>query len=43
MSTKRLSIYIIEDIKEHFANFDKYRRKWSICAEDMSNFDESSF
>ena len=40
---KRLSIHIIEDIKEHFANFDKCRRKWSIRAEDVSNFDESSF
>jgi hypothetical protein len=33
----------MEDIKEHFANFDKYRRKWSIRAEDVSNFNESGF
>jgi hypothetical protein len=43
ISVKRLSIHIIEDIKEHFANFDKYRRKWSIRTEDMSNFDKSGF
>jgi hypothetical protein len=43
MSTKRLSTYIVEDIKEHFANFDKCRRKWSVRAEDVSNFDESGF
>ncbi|PMD59978.1 uncharacterized protein K444DRAFT_722905 [Hyaloscypha bicolor E] len=27
ISAKRLNIYIIEDIKEYFTNFDKYRRK----------------
>jgi hypothetical protein len=27
MSAKRLSTHIVEDIKEHFANFDKCRRK----------------
>jgi hypothetical protein len=33
----------MENIKEHFANFNKCRRKWSIRAEDVSNFDESGF
>jgi hypothetical protein len=43
MSAKRLSTHIMEDIKEHFANFDKCKRKWNVRAEDISNFDESGF
>ncbi|PMD56689.1 uncharacterized protein K444DRAFT_535503, partial [Hyaloscypha bicolor E] len=43
ISMKCLSIYIIEDIKKYFANFDKYRRKWSIYTEDISNFNKSGF
>jgi hypothetical protein len=27
MSAKRLSIYIVKDIKEHFANFDRCMKK----------------
>ena len=38
-----MSIYIIEDIKKHFANFDKCKRKWNIRIEDISNFNKSGF
>jgi hypothetical protein len=43
MSAKRLSIHIVEDIKEHFANFNRCIKKWSVRPEDVLNFDESGF
>jgi hypothetical protein len=43
MSAKRLSTHIVEDIKEHFGNFDRCIKHWKVRAVDVSNFDESGF
>jgi hypothetical protein len=43
MFAKRLSIYIIKDVKRHFTDFNKCIRKWPVCIKDVFNFNESSF
>jgi hypothetical protein len=43
LSTKRLSVYIVEDVKEHFVDFKRCKKKWKVRDKDVSNFNESGF
>jgi DDE superfamily endonuclease/Tc5 transposase DNA-binding domain len=43
MSAQRLNSHKIEDIQEHFRNFQKCKDYWGIQDEDIYNFDETGF
>lgn len=40
-----MAAYIVEDVKGHFAEFDRCKRKYNVkdCDCDVSNFDETGF
>jgi len=43
LSVKRLAAHIVEDVKGHFAEFDRCKRKYNVKDRDVSNFDETGF
>jgi hypothetical protein len=43
LSAKRLAAHIVEDVQGHFAEFDRYRRRYGVKDYDVSNFDETGF
>jgi hypothetical protein len=43
LSAKRLAAHIVEDVKGHFTEFDRCKRRYSVKDCDVSNFDESGF
>jgi hypothetical protein len=43
LSTKRLAAHIVDDVKGHFAEFDRCKRRYNVKNVDVSNFDESGF
>lgn len=43
LSAKRLAAYIVEDVKGHFQEFDRCKRRYNVEDCDVSNFDESGF
>jgi hypothetical protein len=43
LSAKRLAAHIVEDIKGHFAEFNRCKTHYRIKDCDVSNFDESGF
>jgi hypothetical protein len=43
LSVKRLAAHIIDDVKGHFAEFDRCKRRYDVKDCDISNFDKSGF
>ena len=43
LSAKRRAAHQKEDIKAHFVEFDRCKRKWGILDDDTYNFDETSY
>src|ERR1700722_8459414 len=43
ISAKQLGIYIVENVKAYFAEFKRYKEKWAIQDNDVSNFNKTGF
>lgn len=43
LAAKRVAAHIVEDVKGHFAKFDRCKRRYNVKDDDVSNFDESGF
>lgn len=43
ISTQRLGSHIVEEIKQHFRDFQRCKEYWGILDEDIYNFDETGF